>query len=153
MRGQIDLASHKLAGLYRPPAKRERWRTTRWNPNKKPDIGYRQIWRIVDGAVRDTFANHPEYLSNKHARATITASIVKRVAGSLHGWAAQTAQGRSVRADDDLRDAAAANRTLATDTASDPARFTRAVGFAPSMQSLWQRFKGAARNSLGGARG
>lgn len=73
---------------------------------KTPDATYRQLWRLVDGAVRDTFANHPEYLTqagNRSARH----SIIKRVVGTLHGYATQVARGRSVPCEDALVVAAA----------------------------------------------
>lgn len=91
-RGQIDLTDHKFAGLYRPPAQRSRWKRKR--PEKLPDEIYRQIWRLVDGAVRDAFANHPEYLTSS-GRASAQRSITKRVTGALHGYATQVARGRS----------------------------------------------------------
>lgn len=32
---------------------------------KAPSPEYLRLWRIIDGAVRDTFASHPEYLSGR----------------------------------------------------------------------------------------
>lgn len=67
---------------------------------KKPpkgDARYRRIWRIVDGAVQDAFSRHPEYLTEAGARSA-RLSIVKRVAGSIQGYAEQSAQGRSEEA-------------------------------------------------------
>lgn len=110
MRGKIDLTGHKLAGLYRAPAMKSRWRRQRLP--KCPDQAYRQLWRVVDGAVRDTFANHPEYLTDK-GRRDAQLSIVKRVAGSLHGYAAQVARGRS-EAVGSLPTETAAKRTCAS---------------------------------------
>lgn len=55
---------------------------------------YRQLQRIVDGAVRDAFAMHPEYLT-RSGRKFARGSITKRVAGSILGYAEQSAQGRS----------------------------------------------------------
>jgi len=56
---------------------------------------YRQLWRIIDGAVRDAFVNHPEYLAPRKEK-TARQSIVKRVAGAIEGYSTQKAeQGRS----------------------------------------------------------
>lgn len=87
-RGKIDLTKHPMAGKYRPPAKR----APRALPIK-PGPEYRKIWRIVDGAVRDTFANHPEYLTVK-GRDGARKSLVKRITGAVVGHADQ-ARGRS----------------------------------------------------------
>lgn len=54
----------------------------------------RQLWRIVDGGVRDALHAHPEYLTaagRKWARRSIT----KRVTGSILGYVEQSTQGRS----------------------------------------------------------
>ena len=61
---------------------------------KKPSTVYGKIWRIVDGAVADAFAAHPDYLTPKGAR-TARLSIVKRVTGSLSSFAGHSAKGRS----------------------------------------------------------
>ena len=90
MRGKIDLGDHKLANVYRPPARSSR----RTRMEKQPDATYRQLWRLVDGAVRDAFANHPDYLTDKGKR-DAARSVTKRVVGTLHGYAAQVAWGRS----------------------------------------------------------
>ncbi len=90
MRGALDLTGHKLAGLYKPPARK----TSRNRSVHAGDAAYRQIWRIVDGAIRDTLENHPEYLTKAGSRAARN-SLTKRVVGSLHGYATQVAKGRS----------------------------------------------------------
>lgn len=95
MRGKIDLTGHKLAGVFRPPAKSERHR--RYRAEKMPDATYRQLLRLVDGAVRDCFANHPEYLT-KIGRRSAQGSIVKRVAGSLWGYAKDITKEKSFTA-------------------------------------------------------
>ena len=99
MRGKIDLSGHKLANVYRAPAPRERWK--RYKPPKLHDDIYAQLVRLVDGAVRDALANHPEYLT-KVGQRNARPSIIKRVTGTLWGYgkeasfAAQAARGRSV---------------------------------------------------------
>jgi hypothetical protein len=92
MRGKIDLGQHKLANVFRAPAAGSRWRRTKLQ--KCPDATYQQLWRLTDGAVRDAFANHPEYLTDK-GRHSATQSVVKRVVGTIHGYATQVARGRS----------------------------------------------------------
>lgn len=51
----------------------------------KVDLGYASLWRIVDGAVRDAYQMHPDYLSNKGASTSARISVVKRVVGALMG--------------------------------------------------------------------
>lgn len=104
MRGKMDLGNHKLAGLFRGPAERNRWKRPR--REKTPDEAYRMLWQLVSGAVRDSFANHPEYLTDAGRRAA-ERSIVKRVTGTLHGYATQVARGRSMQAMNPLPDVAA----------------------------------------------
>ena len=109
MRGKIDLGQHKLANLYRPPARKSRGYYKRSRMEKMPGGNkaiYRALWFIVDGAVRDAFANHPEYLTAA-GRQSATNSITKRVTGSLMGFATQVARGRSMQAVDAPSDAAA----------------------------------------------
>lgn len=53
-----------------------------------------RLWRLVDGAVRDTFNQHPDYLTD-HGRSSARKSIVKRVAGTIQGFAEQSAKSRS----------------------------------------------------------
>ena len=64
----------------------------------KPPKGgsaYRQLWRIVDGAVADAFRNHPGYLVPRARRAAQN-SVTKRVVGAVLGFAAQAAKGHGV---------------------------------------------------------
>lgn len=59
---------------------------------------YHQLWRIVDGAVADAFAMHPDYLSLKgqSLRGGAQQSITKRVVGAIMGYTGQASvQGRS----------------------------------------------------------
>jgi hypothetical protein len=104
VRGKIDLHGHKLANVYRPPAERQPWKRAR--REKNPDEVYRQLWALVRGAVRDTFASHPEYLTAA-GRGAAERSITKRVTGTLYGYATQVARGRSVASVDAPMDAAA----------------------------------------------
>lgn len=55
---------------------------------------YRQLWRVVDGAVFDALYTHEDYLTAKGRRSART-SINKRVVGAVMGFASQTAKGRS----------------------------------------------------------
>lgn len=104
MRGKLDLGNHKMANLFRPPAERRKWKRAR-RP-KTTDAQYRQIWNLTAGAVRDCFACHPEYLTQAGLQAA-ELSLVKRVTGTLHGYATQVAQGRSIGVPDAARDLAA----------------------------------------------
>jgi hypothetical protein len=67
----------------------------RIRPQKFAGSDYRQIWRIVDGAVAQAFNDHPEYLAPGARVRTVRNSIVKRVAGAVTGHAAQSARVRS----------------------------------------------------------
>jgi hypothetical protein len=55
---------------------------------------YRQLWRVVDGAVFDALYTHQDYLTPKGQQCART-SINKRVVGSVLGFAEQSARGRS----------------------------------------------------------
>lgn len=55
---------------------------------------YRQVWRVVDGAVRSAFDAHPDYVPTGKRLRTVRNSIVKRVTGALIGYAEGSAQGR-----------------------------------------------------------
>jgi hypothetical protein len=88
LRGRLDLANHKLAGLYRKPAKP----TYRTRMEKCPDEVYYQLWHLADGAVRDCFACHPEYLTPA-GKMSARRSLVKRITGTMYGYATQVAWG------------------------------------------------------------
>lgn len=56
----------------------------------------RAIWRVIDGAVRDGFTHHPDYLTQKGAHgAAARRSVVKRATGAVLSYLAQAKQGRS----------------------------------------------------------
>ncbi len=65
----------------------------RLRPEKSTPF-YRQLWRVVDGAVADAFQNHPDYLTQRGAKLA-RRSIAKRVVGAVLGYAEQSVQGRS----------------------------------------------------------
>lgn len=67
----------------------------RLRPVKQPTRAYKQLWRVVDGAVADCISKHPEYLSPKVNVSAVRGSITKRVTGSVLGYAVQTAKSRS----------------------------------------------------------
>jgi len=62
----------------------------------KGSRSYRQLWRVVDGAVIDALKHHPDYIRAGKTRSA-RESIVKRVTGAVLGYAAQAAWGRSDR--------------------------------------------------------
>lgn len=61
---------------------------------QKGDLNYHRLWRIIDGAVADALNSHPDYFSHGR-RYAIQQSIVKRVTGSVIGFASEQAKGRS----------------------------------------------------------
>jgi hypothetical protein len=148
MRGKIDLGDHKMAGLHRM-ALRHQYRT---RMPKCPDASYRQLWRIVNGAVRTTFRAHPEYLTPAGHESAVQ-SITKRVTGSLHGYAAQSALNRSVMLGDAPIVAAVAGGTVRTTTPAPwAAPCLKALTWVRSLRARirggWlhtshQKFKGA----------
>lgn len=119
MRGKIDLTGHKMAGLFRP-LRQKGYARPRYRGEKMPDAVYRQLVRLIDGAVRDTFDKHPEYLTDA-GEMSARRSIVKRAVGALWGYAkevtednsftAQAVQSRSDVVTDALRASAAEQGT------------------------------------------
>lgn len=98
---------------------------------------YRQLWRVVDGAVFDALYNHPDYLTDK-GRRNARESINKRVVGAVYGYALE-AQGRSLAseaADREERLQSASSRTVPTLAVSKAGRLgksflARIFGRAP----------------------
>lgn len=70
--------------------------TKRLKPAKSPTHAYAKLWRLVDGAVRDCFDAHPEYIPAGGDERTIRNSLVKRITGLTLGYAVEAARGRSV---------------------------------------------------------
>ena len=68
---------------------------TRLQPNAAASPNYRQIWRVVDGAVDLALTAHPEFLAPAARPKTVRNSIVKRVTGAINGYAEQSAWVRS----------------------------------------------------------
>lgn len=101
---------------------------------------YRQLWRIVDGAVRDTLLQHPDYVTPKGQRC-LRMSVNKRITGAVLGYAEQSARGRSAV------QAAAAEGGSVIDAPSLIARLMRKSIFA----RLWWAGVRASARSSGGA--
>lgn len=61
----------------------------------KEETLYRRLWRIVDGAVADTFAHHPDYLTQKgrHGNAA-RISLNKRIVGVCKSFTEESVRGR-----------------------------------------------------------
>lgn len=70
--------------------------TRRTNPPKGQHTHYEQLWRVVDGAVRDCFAMHPDYIAPGRHESSVRMSVNKRVVGAISGFAVQAARGRSL---------------------------------------------------------
>jgi hypothetical protein len=64
----------------------------RLTPEKSPSRVYHQVWRLVDGAVRQAFRDHPEYLADGKRERTVRNSINKRVVGALIGFVGTAAR-------------------------------------------------------------
>lgn len=58
--------------------------------HKRHRQAYRQIYRVVDGAVADAILQHPEFFALGRQR-NASISIVKRVAGAVCGYLDQRA--------------------------------------------------------------
>lgn len=67
----------------------------RLQPEKPGSPDYRQIWRVVDGAVASALDAHPNYVAPGKKLRTVRNSIVKRVTGAIIGYAEQSAWVRS----------------------------------------------------------
>lgn len=63
---------------------------------------YGKLWAIVDGGVKDALKSHPDYLTPKGMKSART-SIVKRVTGTVIGFAEQSAKGRGNPAENEDR--------------------------------------------------
>lgn len=139
MRGAINLAGHKLVGAFKPLTHRT-YPTRIRRKDRAVSAEYRQLWRIVDGAVRDALASHPEYLTD-HGKRNAREAIIKRVTGSLYGYATQVARGRSA--------------SLTSDVAAEGVRgAVRTPGLMALLTSkarLWWRNFSSPRNSIGSA--
>jgi len=56
----------------------------------------RQVWRVIDGAIRDAFSHHPDYLTLKGSKgAAARRSVAKRATGALLSYLEQSEWGRS----------------------------------------------------------
>jgi hypothetical protein len=90
--GRPELAVRAMTANYGWPKKRVlRGKRRRRIAPPKGGQSYRQIWRIVDGALVKTFLAHPEYLPDLVSAHAIRMSISKRVTGDVVGWAVASA--------------------------------------------------------------
>lgn len=56
----------------------------------------RKMWRVVDGAIRDAFRHHPDYLTTKGSKGSAARrSVAKRVTGAVLSYLEQSKWGRS----------------------------------------------------------
>lgn len=148
MRGKIDLGTHKLAGVFRIPArKRHKSRMP-----KRPDNTYYQLWCLVEPAVRDAFSNHPEYLTLQGQRSA-QLSITKRVVGTLYGYGTQVPWGRSVPSlTSDA--AAAADKTVSLHYGGGHPASAKTLGKgATGVGRLWRWLLGQRPKFNGGSNG
>lgn len=63
---------------------------------------YQQLWGVTDGAVKDAFNMHPDYLTPK-GRQSAVASVTKRVTGTVLSFAVAAARGGETPAETDGR--------------------------------------------------
>lgn len=66
---------------------------TRWLkrlkiPKEKNSKKYQDMWRLIDGVIRDTFSRHQDYLTVK-GQGSARGSLVKRLAPVLNSFIAQ----------------------------------------------------------------
>ena len=66
------------------------WKRGKAPPHKRHQQDYRQLFRVVDGAVADAIMTHPEFFALGRQRSA-RASIAKRVAGAIVGYIDQRA--------------------------------------------------------------
>lgn len=56
----------------------------------------RKMWRVVNGAIADAFAHHPDYLTSRGTKGrTAQRSVAKRVTGAVLSYLEQSKWGRS----------------------------------------------------------
>jgi len=48
----------------------------------KDGAEYRQLWRVIDGAIRDCFKMHPDYITPENIR-RVRESLAKRITGAV----------------------------------------------------------------------
>jgi hypothetical protein len=63
-------------------------RSSERNSARMKYADHQALWRLVEGAVMDAFANHPDYLTDAGRRMAVQ-SITKRVVGQIIGRAAE----------------------------------------------------------------
>lgn len=63
-------------------------RTPAQSPAKMKRPDHHRLWRLVEGAVLDAFANHPEYLTEAGKKSAVQ-SVTKRVVGQIVGHATE----------------------------------------------------------------
>lgn len=64
-------------------------------PDVKVMPGYRQVWRLVDGAVLNAMQFHSDYFSLLGRGRRARNGFVKRVTGAIIGHATEVARNRS----------------------------------------------------------
>ncbi len=52
-------------------------------PPQKTDSEYKRLWKIIDGAVADSFFHHKDYLNPQVSPKVVRNSINKRVTGAI----------------------------------------------------------------------
>lgn len=130
--------------LYGQATRRKAYRTA----PLKDGRAYRQLWRIVDGAVRSALETHPDYLTEKGRRtATARRLIVKRVVGAVMGYAEQSAQGRSGASPAAERQAPGTLAEPVGDGLLQPSQGDRATSSrSPISPSAWGRLRSIFHN-------
>ena len=101
------------------------------------DRAYAQLWRVADGAVRDALRKHPDYLTPKGQRSA-RRSIVKRVTGTVLGFALQEAKRQRELAVTDDRSGKSNHQAVgAVGHATTPAAEAGAFFPQPIHSDLW----------------
>lgn len=68
----------------------------RLKPEKHKTGFERQVWRVIDGAIRDAFIHHPDYLTHKGSSGhAARRSVAKRATGAVLSYLEQSRKGRS----------------------------------------------------------
>lgn len=68
-------------------------RPRRIRPVRRGDA-YGQLWRLVDGALADTLAQHPEWVVQGYEQ-RLRRSAAKRITGQILAWARERARAES----------------------------------------------------------
>jgi len=107
------------------------------------DRAYQQLWRVVDGAVRDAFRKHGDYLTPK-GRHSAKRSVVKRVTGTVLSFALNEAKRQRELAVTDARVLPGEHQAAGVTPAAEPGQLSPAThSYAHVNEACYQAIRRA----------